>query len=102
MIHVIATIQLRSGNRDAFLAELHQLVPTVLQESGCLAYAPTVDLSTRVAAQGPIRSDVVTIVEQWSDLASLEAHLAAPHMAAYRQKVQPLVEQTSLQILQTA
>jgi len=38
MIHVIATIELAEGKRQAFLAEFRKLVPLVKAEAGCLAY----------------------------------------------------------------
>ncbi len=102
MIHVIATIELHSGQRDAFLDAFHQLVPLVLEEDGCLDYGPTVDLPTNMEIQGPPRDDVATIVERWESLEALEAHLMATHMLAYREKVKEMVKGMTLQILQPA
>jgi len=102
MIHVIATIGLRPGRRDAFLAEFHRLVPLVLAEVGCLDYGPTVDVPTGLSAQGPAREDVVTVVEKWSTLDHLRRHLAAPHMEAYRAKVADFVVGTTLLVLEPA
>jgi quinol monooxygenase YgiN len=102
MIHVIATIELVAGQREAFLAEFAQLVPLVRMESGCLEYRATLDLVTDIPVQVPVRENVVTIVEKWESLDALKAHLAAPHMAAYRVKVQPLVARVQLQVLQPA
>ncbi len=42
------------------------------------------------------------MVEKWATLDALRAHLAAPHMAEYRQRVAGLVRAVSLQILQPA
>ena len=42
MIHVIATIELAPGSRDAFLAEFGKLIPDVKAEAGCIAYGPAV------------------------------------------------------------
>ena len=100
MIHVIATIDLKPGKRDEFLGILRGNLPNVRAEDGCLAYDPTADLATGIAAQIPVRSDVVTIVERWRDLAALQAHLAAPHMVTYRSQVKDLVQRVSLQVLQ--
>src|SRR6516162_10705978 len=100
MIHVIATIELVEGQREAFLKEFHALVPRVRAENGCLEYGPAVDLATGLAAQGLPRADVVTVIEKWSDLAALKAHLTAPHMEAYRPRVKHLVRSTALQILE--
>ena len=102
MIHVIATIELADGQRTAFLNEFRALVPKVRAESGCLEYGPTVDATSGIAAQGTPRANVVTVVEKWSDLASLKAHLVAPHMEEYRPRVKALVKSTTLQVLEPA
>jgi quinol monooxygenase YgiN len=36
MIHVIATIGLQKGQREAFLQEFRRVVPLVRAEAGCL------------------------------------------------------------------
>ncbi len=100
MIHVIATIELVEGQREAFLKEFRAIVPKVRAEAGCLEYGPTVDAASDIAAQVPHRSGVVTVVEKWSDLAALKAHLAAPHMVDYRPRVKHLVRSTTLQVLE--
>jgi quinol monooxygenase YgiN len=99
VIHVIATIELPPGKRAEFLDLFRQVVPLVRQEAGCLEYGPTVDVATQLPAQTGPRDNVVTVVEQWDSLAALEAHLAAPHMQDYRQRVAGLVLNVSLQIL---
>ena len=102
MIHVIATVRLRPGVRDTFLQAFNANVPNVLAEDGCISYAPAIDLDSGIPAQGGIRDDVVTVVEQWESLDHLRAHLAAPHMATYREKVKDLVEGATLQVLEPA
>lgn len=102
MIHVIATIELAEGKRDAFLNRVHQLVPKVQAETGCLEYGPAVDVPTGIKVQIPVRENVVTIVEKWADLKALEAHLSAPHMLEYRAEVKSMVAGTKLQVLQPA
>ena len=102
MIHVIATVDLHEGRRDDFLAEFHQIVPTVKDEAGCIEYGPTVDVETNIAAQAQARADTVTIIEKWENIESLEAHLIAPHMMAYRERVKPMVKGALLQILRPA
>jgi quinol monooxygenase YgiN len=102
MIHVIATIELHEGRREAFLAEFHRVVPSVLAEEGCLDYGPTVDLPTGIAAQPPPRPDVVTIIEKWASLEHLERHLVAPHMSEYRPKVKEFIVRATLLVLAPA
>ncbi len=100
MIHVIATINLKPGTRTAFLEHLMANVPAVLAEQGCHDYTPAIDIASGLAAQGPLRDDTVVIVEAWTDMACLNAHLVAPHMATYRDKVKHMVCGTTLQVMQ--
>lgn len=99
MIHVVATIELQPGTRPAFLAEFQQVVPSVRAEDGCLEYGAAVDLPTKLAAQPPAREDVVVVVEKWRDVPALEAHLSAPHMNAYRERVRGYVVRSVLHVL---
>lgn len=101
MIHVLATIHVGPGKRDAFLAEFHELVPTVLAEDGCVEYGPAIDAVTELDAQ-VTDENTVTVIEKWESLEALQAHLAAPHMVAFRETVKELVTGTELKILQPA
>jgi quinol monooxygenase YgiN len=102
VIHVIATIEVKPGQRDAFLAEFHRIVPLVHAEAGCLEYGPSVDVASGLSMQSPLRESVVVIIEKWESLAALKAHTQAPHMAEYRVRVKDLVVSVELQILQPA
>ena len=99
MIYVIATIEVKAGKREALLAEFHKNRPNVLAEKGCIEYGPTVDAATDIKAQIPLRENVATIVDKWDNLQALHAHLAAPHMAVYRERVKDFVVGVTLQIL---
>ena len=101
MVTVIASIRLATGQRKLFLDILNANVPTVRQEEGCLEYFPAVDVEAGLSSQ-ILDENMVTIVEKWQSLAALTAHLAAPHMLAYREKVKNLVEEISLKVLQEA
>jgi quinol monooxygenase YgiN len=100
MIHVIATVELHPETREQFLREFRNVAPKVRGEEGCLGYEGTIDLASGLSAQGPIRPDVVTIVERWSGLPVLSAHLTAPHMKVYRERIKPFVQRTTLQVLE--
>ena len=99
MIDVIASIRLRPGRRNEFLAILSANVPDVLAEDGCVDYYPAVDVDSGVAVQEK-DADGVTVVEKWRDVPALKAHLKAPHMLAYRAKVADMVEGVSLKVVQ--
>jgi quinol monooxygenase YgiN len=102
MIHVLATIDLRPQTRDRFLDEFRGIVDEVRAEAGCIEYGAAVDLASEQPAQPPLRPDVAVIVEKWSDLAALKAHLVAPHMNAYRERVRPYVVRSTLHVLEPA
>jgi quinol monooxygenase YgiN len=102
MIHVIATIELHEGQRDAFLTEFRRIVPDVLAEDGCLEYGPAVDIATDIRAQHPERPDAVTIIEKWESVEHLKQHLVAPHMGEYRGRVKGLIARTTLYVLSPA
>lgn len=98
MIHVIATISLNPGTRDAFLDVFRWLTPLVRAEEGCLEYGATIDVPTTIAVQEGPREDVVTVVEKWDTVEALYAHSQAPHMTEYRGKVKDYVVGVKLQV----
>ncbi len=102
MVIVLATIELAEGRRDDFLAEFHQVVPLVRAEDGCVEYGPAVDAATDIEKQSPLRDNTVVVVEKWESLETLNAHLVAPHMGAYRERVKDLVVGMNLQVLEPA
>jgi len=100
MIQVIATVELRPDCLDEYLAVLHENVPKVKAEEGCLAYEPTLDVDSGLPVQGKIRQNTVTLVEAWVNLDALHAHLKTPHMATYREAAKDYVQNVRLQVLQ--
>jgi len=76
-------------------------IPKVLEEKGCVEYVPTIDVPTGLPPQ-ELNNNVVTIIEKWSSLEDLQAHLTAPHMLAYKEKVKDLVDKVSLKVLMEA
>ena len=101
MIHVIASITVKQGCVDEFLALFNANVPNVLAEKGCIEYGPTVDVDTTIEQQEK-NSSIVTIVEKWESVEHLLDHMTAPHMLAYRERVADIVENLSLKVLQQA
>ena len=102
MIHVLATIRVKPEARDEFLGHFLANVPNVLAEDGCHGYQPAIDIESGIGAQQPLRDDAVVVIEEWESLDHLKAHLVAPHMTAYREKVKDLVLGAELQVLQSA
>lgn len=102
MIHVIATITAQPGRRDELLAEFHKLVPQVHAEAGCIEYGPAIDVASGLDAQQSVGDDAFLVIEKWESLAHLHDHLAAPHMAAYRERVKDLISGVTLNVLENA
>ena len=101
MIHVLASITVKASERDAFLEIFKANVPKVLEEEGCVEYSATVDFPTEVPIQ-KINENVVTVIEKWETFPHLQAHFTAPHMLEYKAKVEGMVEDVSLKILEVA
>ena len=102
MIHVIATIHLNPGSRDAFVKEFHRLTPLVRAEAGCIEYGPTVDVPTSLPVQEVMGENAVVVIEKWASLVALQDHMKAPHMADYRVRVKDFVKGVQLRVLQPA
>jgi quinol monooxygenase YgiN len=98
MIHVLASIRVIEGRRAEFIEIFKANVPNVLNEDGCIEYAPAVDFPTGIQSQ-EMNENMVTIVEKWESFEHLQAHLAAPHMKSYQEKVKDMVEHVGLKVL---
>lgn len=98
MINVIASIQIKEGRLAEFIEIFKSNIPQVLKEKGCIEYVPAIDVLTGFSFQ-ELNENRVTIIEKWSGVEELKAHLATPHMLAYRDKVKDLVEKTSIKVL---
>ncbi|MBT4642030.1 MAG: antibiotic biosynthesis monooxygenase [Deltaproteobacteria bacterium] len=98
MINVIASIHIKEGRVSEFVEIFKANIPNVLEEKGCLEYAATIDVPTGLPPQ-VLDENVVTIIEKWSSVADLQAHLTTPHMLAYRKRVEDIVDKLSLKVL---
>ena len=101
MINVIASITVKASERDNFIEIFKANIPKVLEEEGCVEYSATVDFQTELPIQ-QMNANVVTVIEKWESFPHLEAHSTAPHMLEYKAKVEGMVEDVSLKILEDA
>ena len=99
MINVIASIHIQDGRLSEFVEIFKSNIPNVLEESGCIQYLPTMDVPTGWPSQ-KLNNNVVTIIEKWASLEDLQAHLSTPHMLAYKERVEDMVDRTSLKVLE--
>jgi quinol monooxygenase YgiN len=102
MIHVIAIISAKPGQRDAILAAVRANLPAVRAEKGCIEYGPAIDADGIGPFQTKLGPDTFFVIEKWADAEALKAHAAAPHMAAYAAKVKDLVASRAIHVLTSA
>ena len=98
---MIASIRVKEGSLDEYVALFKENVPNVLAEDGCVQYTPCVDAETGWEAQA-LDPQRMTVVEQWESMAALQAHSTAPHMVEFRKRAGHLVEGMTLQVVQDA
>lgn len=99
MIHVIAILTTKPGQRAAVLEAFQAVVPAVLAEPGCIEYTAVVDSEPHLAFQTELGPDTFAVVEKWESPAALETHLATHHMAEYRAKTAPLMLDRAIHVL---
>lgn len=102
MIHVIAVITAKPGQRETILALFRANVPAVKAEKGCIEYSAAVDAENALPFQTKWGADTFLVVEKWESMDALKAHAAAPHMAAYGAKTKEYVATRVIHILQPA
>ena len=99
MIHVLAIITAKAGQRSTLLQAFKAIMPTVHAEAGCIEYGPVVDVDGADPAFGP---DTFVVVEKWETLEALRAHAVAPHMKTYGEKTKDLVAKRAVHVLTDA
>jgi len=102
MVHVIAIITAKAGERAAILEAFHANVPAVLAEDGCIEYSAVIDTVDGPAFQTPAGPDTFMVIEKWSSVEALQAHAAAPHMATYAAKARPHIANRVVHVLSSA
>ena len=102
MIHVIAVITAKPGQREQILTHFRANVPAVKAEKGCIEYGAALDADTGLGFQAKWGPDSFLVIEKWESLEALKAHAAAPHMAAYAGKTKALVADRKIYILSSA
>lgn len=99
MIHVVAVITAKPGQREKILQAYRANVPAVRAERGCIEYCATVDAQDAPAVQTAYGPDTFIVVEKWEDMAALRAHGVAPHMVAYGASTRDLIASRTIHIL---
>lgn len=74
MIVVQGIARIHPDDMPALRTAAAIMVPATRAEAGCIAYAYGEDM---------LEPGLVHVAERWRDQASLDAHFATPHMAAF-------------------
>jgi quinol monooxygenase YgiN len=99
MIHVIAIVTTKPGQRDSVLQAFRANIPAVRAEQGCIEYAPSIDSVPALKFQTDFGPDTFVVIEKWESIEALEAHSTAPHMAAYAAKTRDLIATRQIHVL---
>lgn len=97
MIHVVARMEIKEGQMESFLELLQELVPTVRAEEGCIRYEICQDAKVDIGVAA--NPQALTILETWESPEHLAAHLASPHMAAFRNAAADRRENATVTVL---
>ena len=99
MIHVIAIVTTKRGQRDSVLQAFRANVPAVRAEQGCIEYEASVDSSPVLKFQTAFGPDTFVVIEKWESIESLEAHAIAPHMISYGEKTRDQISNRVIHVL---
>jgi quinol monooxygenase YgiN len=102
MIHVVAVITAKPGQREAVLEVFRANLPAVHAEEGCIEYVPVVDVGNGPEIMTPLGPDSFMVIEKWESRETLAAHAASAHMAAYGARVKDLIASRVIHILADA
>ena len=100
MIHVLAIITAKPGQRAAILEAFRANMPAVHAEAGCIEYGPAADLDGFGGIQTPLGPDSFVVIEKWESPDALRAHGKAPHMAAYAAKTKEMIASRVIHVLE--
>jgi quinol monooxygenase YgiN len=99
MVHVVAVVTAKPGQRDSILQAFRANVPAVRAEKGCIEYGAAVDADPALPFQTKWGPDSFLVIEKWESMDALQAHAAAPHMKAYGAKTKEFIVSRVIHIL---
>ncbi len=102
MIHVVAIITAKPGQRAAILEAFRANMPAVHTEPGCIEYGPAIDADGIGAFQAKLGPDSFVVIEKWESPAALAAHGASDHMKAYGVKTRDMIASRVIHVLSPA
>ena len=102
MIHVVAVITAKPGQRETVLEKFRANVPAVRAEQGCIEYGATIDADGMGAIQTAFGPDTFVVLEKWESAEALKAHAVSPHMREYGATTKDLLASRVIHVLSPA
>ncbi|WP_114154426.1 putative quinol monooxygenase [Chromobacterium haemolyticum] len=96
MLHVVAVITAKPGQRAVILQELNAIVPLVREEEGCIEYGPALD---HADSPQPFGADSLVVMEKWASKVALDRHLDAPALRGFIAATEGAVAGLSVHVL---
>ena len=90
MIHIIAIITAKPGQRETILEAFRANIPAVHAAEGAGRF------------QTKFGEDTFLVIEKWESLTHLAAHASSPHMAAYGAKTKDMIASRVIHVLSPA
>ncbi len=90
MIYVIATVRIRPDALEAYAGIAHPAVAAARGEPGCIRFDLGASLTDPQA---------LIFIQQWESREAFDAHFDAPHTAAFREAIKPLVTDAVVEII---
>lgn len=100
MVHVVAIITAKPGQRAALLKLVHANLAAVRAEQGCIEYTPVVDVPGFGGPQAVLGDDTFLFIEKWESADALKLHFTQPHMLDYVAKSKDLIANRAVHVLQ--
>ena len=102
MIHVLAIITAKPGQRDLILEAFRGNVAAVRAEEGCIAYEAVVDVDGAAASGfAAFGADSFVVVERWASMAALQAHDLTGFILAQAHRLSPKAAQLMVTALRS-
>ncbi len=102
MIHILAMITTKPGQRETVLEAFRANMPAVHAEDGCIEYGPAIDASGIGAIQTKLGDDTFVVIEKWETPEALAAHAKSAHMVAYGAKTKDMLASRVIHVLSPA
>ena len=88
------------ANRADYIAKTKAILAAVRAEPGCQEYRLLGDLQTDWDKPQRFGEKTLWMIEKWSSLISLKAHLETPHMKAFGPTVRPFRDSSTFHVLE--